>query len=186
MSPTSSPITTASIESDLLAKKKQHHFSHISADSTTTTDDDDDLDLHRRSTSGSDSIYSSVTESTEPPQKDPSPEPSKMSSIDTETETNITSSLPIQRGEQLDPWGSNPYDQEDLASTLHFSRNPDDLDDDHTEEEHDTVPGLATITTTSSSTANTRSILSPTGGRPSLTLSTTEDDSLDRLDREFE
>lgn len=186
MSPTSSPITTASIESDLLAKKKQHHFSHISADSTTTTDDDDlDLDLHRRSTSGSDSIYSSVTESTEPPQKESSPEPSKMSSIDTETEINITSSLPIQRGEQLDPWGSNPYDQEDLASTLRFSRNPDDLDDDHAEEEHDTVPGLARITTTSSA-AITRSILSPTGGRPSLTLSTTEDDSLERLDKEFE
>ncbi|KAF9333094.1 hypothetical protein BG006_004030 [Podila minutissima] len=189
MSPTSSPAitTTATIESDLHAKKKQHHFSHISADSTTTTDDDDlDLDHHRRSTSGSDSIYSSVTESTEPPQKYPSPEPSKMSSLDTETEANITSTLPIQRGEQLDPWGSNPYDQEDLASTLRFSRNPDDLDDDHVEEEHDTVPGLARITTTSSSAANTRSILSPSGGRPSLTLSTTEDDSLERMDKEFE
>ncbi|KAF9213856.1 hypothetical protein BGZ59_004724 [Podila verticillata] len=186
MSPTSSPAITsaAPIESDLLAKKKQHHFSHISADSATTTDDDDiSLDLHRRSTSGTDSIYSAVTESTEPPQKDSSSEPSKMSaSID--TESNITSSLPIQRGEQLDPWGSNPYDQEDFASTLRFSRNPDDLDDDHAEEEHDTVPGLAKITTTS--TTNTRSILSPSISRPSLTLSTTEDDSLERLDREFE
>ncbi|KAG0086587.1 hypothetical protein BGZ92_008032 [Podila epicladia] len=189
MSPTSSPAitTTATMESDMLVKKKQHHFSHISADSATTTDDDDlDLDHHRRSTSGTDSIYSSVTESTEPPQKDPSPEPSKMSSLDTETDDSITSRLPIQRDEQLDPWGSNPYDQEDLASTLRFSRNPDDLDDEHAEEEHDTVPVLTRITTTSSSIANTRSILSPSGGRPSLTLSTTEDDSLERLDKEFE
>ncbi|KAG0349102.1 hypothetical protein BG004_001927 [Podila humilis] len=173
-----------------LSKKKLHHLSHISADSATTDDDDLSLDLHRRSTSGTESIYSAITESTEPPHKEhpPSPEPGK-STMTIAANSNTASSLPIQRDEQLDPWGSNPYDQEDLASTLRFSRNPDDLDDDveHADKEQDTVPDLPNISTASIKTSgSTRSILSPTGGRPSLTLSAIDDvDPLERLDREF-
>ncbi|KAF9416127.1 hypothetical protein BGZ94_010303 [Podila epigama] len=203
--------TTAVDDSDILplSKKKLHHFSHISADSATTIDDDDDLSLehHRRTTSSTDSIYSAVTEATEPPESvAASSSTKKITTTTTMAESESSTSvkvnvLPIQRDEQLDPWGSNPYDQQDLASTLRFSRNPNDNDDDEDDEQKDNAPGLAHIITTStsgststsstsnsntSSSLNTRSILSPSVGRPSLTLSSTEDDPLERMDREFE
>ncbi|KAG0283114.1 hypothetical protein BGZ96_012523 [Linnemannia gamsii] len=188
---------------------KSKHLSHISADSVATTDfgDDDDhdshhLDLHRRSHSGSDSLYSVVTEATEPnihTDKVSSPitnSPSEKKSTESLTITTTppasTGMLPIQRGEQLDPWGSNPYDQEDLATTLCFQRSKDDVDVNEFDaaeaaEMHDTVTGLASspssptaarAVSSSLSTSSTSS-LSFLGGNAGA-------DALARLDREFE
>ncbi|KAF9384679.1 hypothetical protein CPB97_005446 [Podila verticillata] len=52
-------------------RKKVHHVSHLSTDSATTADDDDLTDYHghRRGDSGSESLYSELTDSTEPPYK---------------------------------------------------------------------------------------------------------------------
>ncbi|KAF9141760.1 hypothetical protein BGX30_004175 [Mortierella sp. GBA39] len=185
---------------------KSKHFSHISADSVATTDfgdDDDDnhhRDLHRRSHSGSDSLCSVVTETTEPnvhTDKVSSPITNATSTlsqtstesltITTTTPSASTGMLPIQRGEQLDPWGSNPYDQEDLATTLRFQRSKDDVDVNEFDaaeaaEMHDTVTGLA-----SSSTSPTaaRAVTSPTSSL-SFLGGNAGTDALARLDREFE
>ncbi|KAG0292253.1 hypothetical protein BGZ97_005647 [Linnemannia gamsii] len=100
--------------------------------------------------------------------------------------------LPIQRGEQLDPWGSNPYDQEDLATTLRFQRSKDDVDENEFDaaeaaEMHDTVTGLASSSSSptaaravsSSLSTSSTSSLSFLGGNAGA-------DALARLDREFE
>ncbi|KAF9548557.1 hypothetical protein EC957_006111 [Mortierella hygrophila] len=185
---------------------KSKHFSHISADSVATTDfgdDDDDnhhRDLHRRSHSGSDSLCSVVTETTEPnihTDKVSSPitnatstlsqNPTESLRITTTTPTASTGMLPIQRGEQLDPWGSNPYDQEDLATTLRFQRSKDDVDVNEFDaaeaaEMHDTVTGLASSSispTAARAVTSSTSSLSFLGGNAGT-------DALARLDREFE
>ncbi|KAF9292776.1 hypothetical protein BGZ88_006119 [Linnemannia elongata] len=187
---------------------KSKHLSHISADSVATTDfgdDDDDnrhRDLHRRSHSGSDSLYSVVTETTEPNDKVSSPITSATSTLSKNSTENLTITtttppastdmLPIQRGEQLDPWGSNPYDQEDLATTLRFQRSKDDVevnefDAAEAAEMHDTVTGLASSSSsptaaravTSSLSTSSTSSLSFLGGNAGA-------DALARLDREFE
>lgn len=190
---------------------KSKHLSHMSADSVATTDfgdDDDDnhhRDLHRRSHSGSDSLYSVVTETTEPnahtdkvssPITSVTSTPSKNSTenltIITTTPPASTGMLPIQRGEQLDPWGSNPYDQEDLATTLRFQRSKDDVDVNEFDaaeaaEMHDTVIGLASSSSsptaarpvTSSLSTSSNSSLSFLGGNAGA-------DAFARLDREFE
>lgn len=193
-----------------LTAKAHKHLSHVSADSVATTafDDDDDQDddrlteHHRRSHSGSDSLYSVVTEATEatePHLHQAKASPATTATTPTTVTTTTKSSadtpalsvstnnhsnsayLPINRDEQLDPWGSNPYDQEDLASTLHFSRRPgDELDEDElaAEEEQDKVTGLA---------LKTSALTSPTTARPlSASAGGADPDTLERLDREFE
>ncbi|KAG0274606.1 hypothetical protein BGZ95_009623 [Linnemannia exigua] len=183
---------------------KSKHFSHISADSVATTDfgddDDDRHHDHRRSHSGSDSLYSVVTETTEP--NHPIEKASPLSSTKRTTADNLTitttpptstpavnSMLPIQRGEQLDPWGSNPYDQEDLATTLRFQRSKDDVDENEFDaaeaaEMRDTVTGLASSSSSPTaaravSSSLSTSSLSFLGGNAGA-------DALARLDREFE
>lgn len=185
--------------------KAQKHLSHVSADSVATTafddddqdQDDDRLAEHRRTHSGSDSLYSVVTEATEPhshqEMASPATTATTPSTVTTTPESpadkpalsvstnNNSAYLPISRGEQLDPWGSNPYDQEDLASTLHFSRRPgDELDEEElaAEEERDKVTGLA---------LKTSALTSPTTARPlSASAGGAGPDALERLDREFE
>ncbi|KAG0354478.1 hypothetical protein BGZ54_001627 [Gamsiella multidivaricata] len=173
---------------DSLVKNK--HLSHVSADSVATTEFDDDEDdrrlreHHRRSNSGSDSLYSVVTEATEPHSNYKSPTTATTATpipAVTVAKTDTATSSPLLRisqGEQLDPWGSNPYDQEDLASTLRFKRSDSDEDDGPM---HDSVTGLA-LTTPSSSTAPTASLSSLAAG----TGAGIGTDTLARLDHEFE
>ncbi|KAF9109847.1 hypothetical protein BGX27_007130 [Mortierella sp. AM989] len=129
---------------------KNKHLSHISADSIATTefddDDDDRRDHHRRSNSGSDSVYSVVTETTESHSNyKSSPTVSSTKVLDTSsTAHSITPILNIPNGEQLDPWGSNPYDQDELAGTLRFKRTDSDEDDDAST--RNGVTGLASTT----------------------------------------
>ncbi|KAF9585863.1 hypothetical protein BGW38_000382 [Lunasporangiospora selenospora] len=172
----------------------------------------------RRSHSRSDSLYSAVTESTEPSYKPTSTSSSTSPSsasppagpVVVITSSTAPSSLqrkkntdhddiaevltsPIRSGEQLDPWGSNPYDQVDLASTLHFVRRPGQDDDvDHADELRDTVTGLASPKS-STSFAGTGAGAQPGAfGLSPTTMSTQSKpmgvsiDALERLDREFE
>ncbi|KAF9974427.1 hypothetical protein BGZ65_008730, partial [Modicella reniformis] len=165
---------------------KNKHLSHLSADSVATTqfDDDDDeedrrrLRDHRRSHSGSESLYSVVTEATES-------HSNYKSSTATKTIDGTAKADPlllIPRDEQIDPWGSNSYDQEDLTDTLRFK--PSDSDeDDVVSQLHDSL-GLALAT---SSTANT-------AARTTTALSSSLQNGvgeagtkvLARLDHEFE
>ncbi|GJJ72652.1 uncharacterized protein EMPS_05010 [Entomortierella parvispora] len=194
-------------EDHLPALAKAHkHLSHVSADSVATTAFDDDEDHggrlsehHRRSHSGSDSLCSVVTEATEQEKASPAttttsttvttmaespadkPDLSVLTDNHSSDHNNNSAYLPINRDEQLDPWGSNPYDQEDLASTLRFSRRPgDELDEDElaAEEERDKIAGL---------TLKTTALTSPTTARPlSASMGGAGPDALERLDREFE
>ncbi|KAG0214354.1 hypothetical protein BGX28_002171 [Mortierella sp. GBA30] len=183
-------------DKDTLDSIKNKHLSHISANSVTSTqfDDEDDQHLpehHRRSDSGSESLYSIGTEVTEPHSGEklsPSATPALKTAASTVSTDSIL--LPINRGEQLDPWGSNPYDQEDLASTLRFQRSHDDNDDDSSDTNNadslqDTLTGLASSSTitgaraTSASTGAAASFSALGGGNAGA-------DALARLDREFE
>ncbi|KAF9355996.1 hypothetical protein BGX26_005855 [Mortierella sp. AD094] len=165
---------------------RNKHFSHISADSIATTefddDDDDRRDHHRRSNSGSDSVYSVVTESTEPHSNyKSSPTVSSTKTIDIPSTTIVTPMLNIQSGEQIDPWGANPYDQDDLAGTLRFKRADSDEDDDDASTRN-SVTGLASSTTAATTTSNTTSLSSQAPGEK-IGIAT---DTLARLDHEFE
>ncbi|KAI1309939.1 hypothetical protein EDD11_003954 [Mortierella claussenii] len=189
---------------------KNKHFSHISADSVATTefgDDDDDHDLrehHRRSHSGSDSLYSVVTEATEPHSNFKSLslskdalEPTTPTAATTPSAAVAGASSPLQplsQDEQLDPWASNPYEQEDLTSTLRFKRSDSDeeQDNDHDAKLRDSATGLASTSPPTSATAITTAALSPSSsskGSEAATAAVIDRigaDTLARLDREFE
>ncbi|KAF8952551.1 hypothetical protein BGZ46_003456 [Entomortierella lignicola] len=168
---------------------KNKHLSHISADSIVTTesefddDDDDRRDHHRRSNSGSDSVYSVVTESTESPSNYKSSPPSTKeievpspTSHTTTTSTIETPMLNIPEGEQLDPWSANPYDQDELAGTLHFKRSDSDEEDDVNI--GNSITGLASANATT-----TTSLSSLAAGDR---IGKVAADTLARLDHEFE
>ncbi|KAG0327968.1 hypothetical protein BGZ99_006467 [Dissophora globulifera] len=178
---------------------KNKHLSYASATSAATTefdDDDDDQhlrDLHRRSHSESDSLCSVVTEATEPHSNYKSSNASKATETSTAASTTAASSplMSIPMEEQLDPWGSNPYDQADLAHTLRFKRLDDDVD---SADMQDSVMGLALTTTSATAatatstttvadgTATSSSLRSP-GARGEGDAGT---DMLAKLDRDFE
>ncbi|KAF9195331.1 hypothetical protein BGZ51_002846 [Haplosporangium sp. Z 767] len=161
---------------DRVQSIKDKHLSHISADSVATTAfDDDDLhpDHHRRSHSGSDSLYSVATEVTEPHSLYKSTLPTEATQKSTTTSSIANPMLPIHKEEQLDPWGSSPYDQEDLLNTLRFKRQDSDQDDDDAEAT-DTLTGLASASTTAA------------GKRATAASAGPDADTLARLDREFE
>ncbi|KAF9988629.1 hypothetical protein BGZ75_008968 [Mortierella antarctica] len=163
---------------------KNKHLSHISADSVATTQFDDDDDQqdderseHRRNRSGSDSLYSVGTEATEPHLNDKSL-PSK-SAVDTISPLD-SGLLSINSDEQLNPWGSNSYDQDDLTSTLRFQRVEDDADGT----DMDAITGLAS--TPSSPAATSHGASASPASFSALGGGNAGADTLARLDREFE
>ncbi|KAG0261496.1 hypothetical protein DFQ27_002928 [Actinomortierella ambigua] len=176
---------TGDLDLEQHLKKRLHHISHSSSDSTTTTDDDDLSDHHRRTHSGTDSLYSVGTETTEPHHKDAlspkpaSPQPSSTLAANTTTSTSSIPGVVLTTDEELDPWGGNPYAQDAVTSQLRFSRRPGDVEDD------DSGLGSSKLQGSSSGT----SFVTGAVRLASLTGANQEDDRLDpleRMDREFE
>lgn len=177
-------VVSLSNDDHTLDSIKNKHLSHISADSVATTQFDDDDDQqddqrseHRRTRSGSDSLYSVGTEATEPHLNDKS-SPSKTA-VDTISTSN-SGLLSINSDEQLNPWGSNSYEQDDLTSTLRFQRDEDDVHG----ADMDAMTGLASApsspaTTGHGASAAPASFSALGGGNAGA-------DTLARLDREFE
>ncbi|KAG0337267.1 hypothetical protein BG000_005621 [Podila horticola] len=100
----------------LTPRKKLHHFSHLSTDSVTTADDDDLTDYHghRRGDSVSESLYSELTESTEPHYKGSS-SPGPAMSVHSPSQS--LSSISLQYHDLI-----NSYEHDDFARNLHFER----------------------------------------------------------------
>ncbi|KAG0029068.1 hypothetical protein BGZ82_008149, partial [Podila clonocystis] len=108
----------------LVSRKKLHHFSHLSTDSVTTVDDDDLTDYHghRRGDSGSESLYSELTESTEPHYKrNSSPEPA----MSVHSLSQTLSSISLQYHDLI-----NSYEHGDFASNLQFANGEAPEDED--------------------------------------------------------
>ncbi|KAG0242539.1 hypothetical protein BGW41_003897 [Actinomortierella wolfii] len=170
---------TGDLDLESSLTKKLHHISHMSADSATTTDDDDLSDHHRRTHSGTDSLYSVGTETTEPhpkdimPSKPASPQPQAQSSTSTTLTSTSIPGVVLTTDEELDPWGGNPYAQDTVTSQLRFSRRPGDVDDDD---------GSSSKPQGSSS----GSFFSTETAGVAPTSAAYDNDPLARMDREFE
>ncbi|KAF9902597.1 hypothetical protein BX616_001883 [Lobosporangium transversale] len=193
---TETVVSSSEFDRDTMVRDsiKDRHLSHISADSVATTafgDDDDEMyhhkDHHRRSTSGSESLYSVVTEATEPHSIEKFSTLNKSSTTIMETTSMTDASttvtvvgsdsplLAIPKDEQLDPWASNSYDQEDLTKKIYFKRSDSDKED--------SVTDLASAINPTA--ANPPSLSSPDGAA-GFVGDRTEADTLARLDHEFE
>ncbi|KAI8351635.1 hypothetical protein B0O80DRAFT_455587 [Mortierella sp. GBAus27b] len=119
---------------DLHDYVKDKHLSHASADSVATTHyDDDDHIHHRRSHSAADSLDSVITDATEPHKS--------LSKLPVKADPSLSLA-----GEQLDPWRSNSYDQNDLTN-IRFKRSDSDEDDHITSQLHNSVTAFTTAST---------------------------------------
>ncbi|KAF9295958.1 hypothetical protein BGZ74_010536 [Mortierella antarctica] len=108
----------------LASRKKLHHFSHLSTDSVTSADDDDLTDYHghRRGDSGSESLYSELTESTEPHYKrNSSPGPA----MSVHSPSRSLSSISLQYHNLI-----NSYEHDDFARDLQFEAGEAPEDED--------------------------------------------------------
>ncbi|KAG0091036.1 hypothetical protein BGZ93_009035 [Podila epicladia] len=110
----------------LASRRKLHHVSHLSTDSVTTADDDDLTDYHghRRGDSGTESLCSELTESTEPHYtRNSSPGPA----MSLHSPSRSLSLISLQYQNLI-----NSYEDDDFARNVQFKggKAPEDEDTD--------------------------------------------------------